>query len=190
MNAVKDLEGRYTYGDYRMVRKCVDAVLDNYPAVQAIYLFGSWGTVPQRPDSDMDVALLLPFEMARREKEHLPLSCCAGVLADVIGASIDLVRSCKFTLCFYGFSKRDSGIGAENLYRRFYRCSGVRDAGLVVLSKTKPREGRDHRGNTEDRADLLDRVGFRNIAVHEYQTLDVSILMSVIKNELEGALFF
>ena len=34
MSAVKDLEGRYTYGDYRMVRKCVDAVLGNYPAVQ------------------------------------------------------------------------------------------------------------------------------------------------------------
>ena len=47
-----------------MVRKCVDVVLDNYPTVQAIYLFGSWGTVYQRLDSDMDVALLLPFEAA------------------------------------------------------------------------------------------------------------------------------
>ncbi|MGR9106084.1 MAG: type VII toxin-antitoxin system MntA family adenylyltransferase antitoxin [Gammaproteobacteria bacterium] len=38
----------------------VQSILEDFPEVQGIYLFGSWGTVDERPDSDVDVALLLP----------------------------------------------------------------------------------------------------------------------------------
>lgn len=40
-------------------------ILAAYPDVQAIYLYGTWGTADQRPDSDLDVAVLLPPETAR-----------------------------------------------------------------------------------------------------------------------------
>ena len=35
-----------------------------YSDVQAIYRFGSWGTPHQHPESDLDVAVLLPHETA------------------------------------------------------------------------------------------------------------------------------
>ena len=38
----------------------VRLVLAHYPAAQGVYLFGSYGTADERPDSDVDVALLLP----------------------------------------------------------------------------------------------------------------------------------
>ncbi len=38
----------------------VRTVLDHYPDTQAIYLFGSYGTENEWPDSDVDIALLLP----------------------------------------------------------------------------------------------------------------------------------
>ncbi len=38
----------------------VQTVLRQYPDTQAIYLFGSYGTEDEWPDSDVDIALLLP----------------------------------------------------------------------------------------------------------------------------------
>ena len=43
----------------------VHSILAAYPNAQAIYLYGTWGTADQRPDSDLDVAVLLPPEVAR-----------------------------------------------------------------------------------------------------------------------------
>ncbi len=42
-------------------------VLGHYPAVQGIYLFGTHGTEYGRSDSDVDIALLLPPEQAKKE---------------------------------------------------------------------------------------------------------------------------
>ena len=40
-------------------------ILAAHPDTQAIYLYGTWGTEYQRPDSDVDVAVLLPHATAR-----------------------------------------------------------------------------------------------------------------------------
>ena len=37
----------------------IQAILNHHPDVQAIYLFGSYGTEDERPESDVDIALLL-----------------------------------------------------------------------------------------------------------------------------------
>ena len=42
----------------------VKAILSAYPETQAVYRFGSWGTLDQNADSDLDVAVLLPHETA------------------------------------------------------------------------------------------------------------------------------
>ena len=39
----------------------VDLIVDQYPDVQAIYLFGSFAAGTQNDTSDIDLALLLPF---------------------------------------------------------------------------------------------------------------------------------
>lgn len=43
----------------------VAVITRHYPGVQAIYLFGSYGTEDEWPDSDADIALLLPPEVAK-----------------------------------------------------------------------------------------------------------------------------
>ena len=45
--------------------KIVALIIRYYPDVQAIYLFGSYGTDDYRPGSDLDVAVLLPVHIAR-----------------------------------------------------------------------------------------------------------------------------
>ena len=41
-------------------------ILEGHPTTQAIYRFGTWGTAAQRPDSDVDIAVLLPHVDAMR----------------------------------------------------------------------------------------------------------------------------
>ena len=36
-----------------------------FPDTEAIYRFGSWGTDAERIDSDLDIALLLPWQQAK-----------------------------------------------------------------------------------------------------------------------------
>ncbi len=43
----------------------IDIIRVAYPATEAIYLYGTWGTGHQRPDSDLDIAVLLPVKQAR-----------------------------------------------------------------------------------------------------------------------------
>lgn len=38
----------------------LDTILEHHPDVQAIYLYGSHNTEYERPDSDVDIGLLLP----------------------------------------------------------------------------------------------------------------------------------
>ncbi len=44
--------------------KIIAPILAAHPNTQAIYLYGTWGTEHQRPDSDVDIAVLLPHKTA------------------------------------------------------------------------------------------------------------------------------
>jgi predicted nucleotidyltransferase len=46
----------------------ISAVRKHHPQVEGIYIFGTFGTPVERPDSDLDLALLLSLEGARKEK--------------------------------------------------------------------------------------------------------------------------
>ena len=66
-------------------------ILQGHPTTLAIYRFGTWGTDAQRPDSDVDVAVLLPHVDAvgvDRWQWHLLAVRLAGAVgaehADVI----------------------------------------------------------------------------------------------------------
>ena len=70
----------------------VDTVLRHYPNVQAIYLFGSYGTERQWPASDVDIALLLPHEQAKRAGNVSFSSCCFD-LEKALNKDVDLVNA-------------------------------------------------------------------------------------------------
>lgn len=77
-----DRNGRIDQQKALIVKTLVDAV----PNCQAIYLFGTWGTDAERPDSDVDIAVLPdhPLEPVHRWK-------VAQALASLIGRDVDLV---------------------------------------------------------------------------------------------------
>jgi predicted nucleotidyltransferase len=70
----------------------VRVILEHYPTAQAIYLFGTFGTADEWPASDVDVAVLLPPEQARR-RPHLMLTSCYYALADALGRPVDLLNA-------------------------------------------------------------------------------------------------
>lgn len=77
----------------------VSIVLEHYPAAQAIYLFGTYGTADEWPDSDVDIALLLPPEQARRQPQ-LMLTPCHYALADALGKPTDLLNAREISTVF------------------------------------------------------------------------------------------
>ncbi len=52
--------------ELRTVEGIISTLLTAYPDTQAIYLFGSYGTENEWPDSDVDIALLLPPDEAKK----------------------------------------------------------------------------------------------------------------------------
>ncbi len=69
----------------------VRTVLIHYPDTQAIYLFGSYGTENEWPDSDVDIALLLPPEQAKASR-MLAMSPLCSELGSLLGKDVDLVN--------------------------------------------------------------------------------------------------
>jgi predicted nucleotidyltransferase len=67
-------------------------VLAHYPGVQGIYLFGSCMTEDEWPNSDIDLALLLPPDEAKNV-QHLAFSDCSIELANVLGKEVDLLNA-------------------------------------------------------------------------------------------------
>jgi predicted nucleotidyltransferase len=77
----------------------VRSILEHYPTVQAIYLFGTYGTADEWPDSDVDIAILLPPEQARRWPQ-LMLTPCHYALADALGKPVDLLNAREVSTVF------------------------------------------------------------------------------------------
>ena len=72
-------------------QQIIDTILGYYPDTQAIYLFGSYGTEYERPDSDIDLGLLLPHETAV-QLPTLALTPAWHALRKFIGREIDLIN--------------------------------------------------------------------------------------------------
>ena len=69
----------------------IQTVLRHYPDTQAIYLFGSYGTENEWPDSDVDIALLLPPKQARAVR-LVAMSPLCSELGSLLKKSVDLIN--------------------------------------------------------------------------------------------------
>ena len=79
------------YGADMKHQVILQSILHCYPDIQGVYLFGSYDTGNERPDSDIDLALLLPFPSAVRTKD-LPLSPCRVDLETKLERNVDLIN--------------------------------------------------------------------------------------------------
>jgi predicted nucleotidyltransferase len=73
------------------LEEAIALILKNYPQTQAIYLFGSYGTENEWPNSDVDIAILLPHDNAKRVG-YLGLSVMRVDLEQLLGRDVDLVN--------------------------------------------------------------------------------------------------
>ena len=80
MSVVKDRDPRL-----------VESLSRHYPDLQAVYVFGTYGTEDERPESDADIALLLPAQSAKCAGNLAP-GPCAGELCSLLGREVDLIN--------------------------------------------------------------------------------------------------
>lgn len=69
-----------------MEEKIAAVLLKHFPDAQAAWLFGSFGTEYERPDSDVDVGLLLPQKAGAED-----IFGCRYALEETLSRSVDLV---------------------------------------------------------------------------------------------------
>jgi predicted nucleotidyltransferase len=74
-------------------------VLEHYPAVEAIYVFGSHAAGNPRPGGDIDIALLLPHRQAR-EVTGLGFGACWFELAEALQMPVDLLNARRVSTVF------------------------------------------------------------------------------------------
>ena len=66
-------------------------ILQHFPNAQAIYLFGSHGTEYEMPESDVDIALLLPHAEAK-QAGSLAMHDLHFALEELLGREVDLIN--------------------------------------------------------------------------------------------------
>jgi uncharacterized protein len=69
----------------------IETILKHYPDAQAIYLFGSYGTEDEWPESDVDIAVLLPPEKAKMVGS-LAMSDLRSALESLLKKDVDLIN--------------------------------------------------------------------------------------------------
>jgi uncharacterized protein len=69
----------------------IQLILETWSDTQAIYLFGSWGTENERPESDVDIAVLLPPKRAK-EVGSLLFSPLQQAMQAVVNRDVDLIN--------------------------------------------------------------------------------------------------
>ena len=69
-----------------------NTVHEYYPDVQGVYLFGSYMTEEEWPESDVDIALLLPPDVAKK-KRSIAMSDCSLALANILNKNVDLLNA-------------------------------------------------------------------------------------------------
>lgn len=82
-----------------MTAKIVETILKYCPETQAVYLFGTYGTVDERPESDVDIALLLPHN-SRIGNLQLAKSDCRFELEELLEKEVDLLNVRKLSTVF------------------------------------------------------------------------------------------
>jgi predicted nucleotidyltransferase len=76
-----------------------NTVLHYYPSAQAIYLFGSYQTEDEWPDSDVDVAVLLMPEESKKAGSFA-MSALRFDLESILGKTVDVINLRRVSTVF------------------------------------------------------------------------------------------
>ena len=115
-------------------------VLDAHPDAQAVYRFGTFGTASERPESDVDVAVLLPHGAAMRVDRWQWHLLAVEIAGAVRAEHADLVNLRRADTSFQAeilrtarlIYSRDDGerLGFESLVLSMYQKLNAERAGI------------------------------------------------------------
>lgn len=88
-------------------------------------------------------------------------------------AILNVVRGCELAIDLANHVLRIRKLGIPSVTREAFEL--LRDAGIITPDACKS---------------LLSMVGFRNVAVHQYQRMDIEIIKRVIETDLDDLLAF
>lgn len=156
----------------------VHTLLSFFPALQAAYLFGSYGTEFEREESGIDVAVLLPPGQANTIGQETLLAC-ASQLARELGKSVDLVNLRRVDTVF---QRRILETG------RVMFCADTHATQLFEMMTISAYQ----KLQEEQCIDLANHVirEIRNILIHEYQDMDIYLMEDVIRTRLNDMIEF
>jgi len=77
----------------------IQTLREDYPHLQAIYLFGSWGGEDEWPGSDVDIALLLPPDEAKT-LDWRRLAASQARLETALRKPVDLLNARQVSTVF------------------------------------------------------------------------------------------
>ena len=86
-------------------------------------------------------------------------------------AILNILRGCELAIDVANMLVRERGLGAPQSSRDSFKL--LADAGLIAMELS---------------AALQRMIGFRNIVVHQYQTLDVAIVEAILRRDLDDLL--
>jgi len=79
--------------------KIIQAILTHYPNTQAMYLFGTYGTDKEWPESDVDIAVLLPPKEAK-QVGSFAMNKLHTTLEQLLGKDVDLINLRRVSTVF------------------------------------------------------------------------------------------
>lgn len=126
-----------------MTAKIVETILKYCPETQAVYLFGTYGTFAERPESDVDIALLLPHN-SRIGNLQLAKSDCRFELEELLEKEVDLLNVRKLSTVF----QKEVVMNGHLIYGRTRHV--VDEFEMLTLSY--------YQKLNEERAEILDEI--------------------------------
>ncbi len=112
----KGYRGNNIMDEEKTIETIKNTVLYRYPSVQAIYLFGSFNTDEEWPDSDVDIATLLPPEVSKKAGSLMMSKLCFA-LESIFKKDVDIINlRCVSTVFQKEIISADRRIYTANLY--------------------------------------------------------------------------
>ena len=172
------------------VERAVGMLQRRVPGLLAVYGFGSRIQGTARADSDLDMAVLVAGYA-----DVLLLWQRSGELADIAGCAVDLLDLQPHSPAM-GQKDGEKWTAAADLQPTISKSDSLLDMGQHLIRRERlgvPQSARDvfallAQGGWIAPAlaeGLKRKVGFRNIAVHDYKALQLPITVAIIEKHLD-----
>lgn len=145
-----------------------------------IYIFGSSVDGIFREDSDIDIAFISDKKFSEYE-----LFIIAQELADILKREVDFINLDNASTVFKAqvVGKGKVIYCSDDTRRMYFEMYSFKDYALLNEERAEILDGIRRRGSVYGK--WRNMVGFRNIAVHNYQAINLKGVQEIIENHID-----